>query len=64
MISIFFFSLSLSLSKEMNYEEWMTGLAFLVDVIAHLNNRNEELCRKNKLIAELYNSTKTYKVKL
>jgi hypothetical protein len=29
--------------KEMNYEGWMTGLAFLVDVIAHLNNHNEEL---------------------
>jgi len=29
--------------EEMNYEGWMTGLAFLVDVTAHLNNCNEEL---------------------
>jgi hypothetical protein len=48
----------------MNYEGCMTGLAFLVDVTAHLNNRNEELWCKNKLIAEMYDSIKAYKVKL
>jgi hypothetical protein len=48
----------------MNYEGWMTGQAFLGGVTAHLNNCNEGLWRKNKLIAELYNNIKAYKVKL
>ena len=48
----------------MNYEGWVTRLAFLVDVTARLNNRNKELWCRNKLIAEFYDSIKAYKVKL
>jgi hypothetical protein len=49
---------------EMNYEGWITKLGLLVDVTAHLNNHNKELWPKNKLIAELYDTIKAYKVNL
>jgi hypothetical protein len=50
--------------EEMNAERWITNLAFLVDVTGHLTNLNKELQGKDKLITDMYNNTKAFRVKL
>jgi hypothetical protein len=50
--------------EELNAEGWITNLAFLVDVTGHLNNLNKELQGKDKLITDMYNNTKAFRVKL
>jgi hypothetical protein len=50
--------------EELNDEGWITDLAFLVDVTGHLNNLNKELQGKDKLITDMYNNIKAFRVKL
>jgi hypothetical protein len=50
--------------EELNDEGWITYLAFLVDVTGHLNNLNKELQGKGKLITDIYNNIKAFRVKL
>jgi hypothetical protein len=45
-------------------EGWITDIAFLVDVTGHLNNLNKELHGKDKLITDMYNNIKAFRVKL
>jgi hypothetical protein len=40
-----------------------TGLVFLVDVTGHLNNLSKELQGKGKLIINMYDDIKAFKVK-
>jgi hypothetical protein len=44
--------------------EWITDLAFLVDVTGHLNKFNKELQGKDKLISDMNVNIKAFKVKL
>jgi hypothetical protein len=50
--------------EELNDERWITDLAFLVDVTGHLNNLNKELQGKDKLITDVCNNIKAFRVKL
>jgi hypothetical protein len=50
--------------EELNNEGWITNLAFLVDVTGHLKNLNRELQGKYKLITNMYDNIKAFKVKL
>jgi hypothetical protein len=45
-------------------EGWITDTAFLVDVTRHLNNLNKELRGKHKLITDVCNNIKAFRVKL
>jgi hypothetical protein len=49
--------------EELNDEGWITDLAFLVDVTGRLNNVNKELQGKDKLITDMYNDIKAFRVK-
>jgi hypothetical protein len=50
--------------EELNDGGWITDLAFLVDVTGHLNNFNKELHGKDKLITDMNNDIKAFRVKL
>jgi hypothetical protein len=50
--------------EELNDEEWITNLGFLVDVTDHLNNLNIELQGKDKFITDMYNNIKAFRLKL
>jgi hypothetical protein len=49
--------------EELN-DGWITDLAFLVDVTGQLNNHNKALHSKDKLITDMYNNIKAFRVKL
>jgi hypothetical protein len=51
-------------TEKLNDEGWITDLAFLVDMTRHLNNLNKELQGKGKLITDMYNGIKAFRVKL
>jgi hypothetical protein len=50
--------------EQLNDEGWITDLAFLVDVTGNLNNVNKELQGKDKLITDMCNNIKAFRVKL
>jgi hypothetical protein len=50
--------------EELDDEGWMRDAASLVDVTDHLNTLNKELQGKDKLITEMFDSIKVFKVKL
>jgi hypothetical protein len=50
--------------EELNDEGRIKNLAFLVDVTGHLNNVNKELQGENKLITDMCNDIKAFRVKL
>jgi hypothetical protein len=59
--------------EELDDEEWISDVAFFfvcvcvcvdVDVTGHLNTLNKELQGKDKLIREMFNNVKAFKVKL
>jgi hypothetical protein len=50
--------------EELNDEGWITDLVFLVDVTGHLNYLNKELQGKDKLITDMYDNIKVFRVKL
>jgi hypothetical protein len=50
--------------EELNDGGWITDLAFVVDVTGHLNNLSKELYGKDKLITDMYNDIKAFRVKL
>lgn len=51
-------------AEEFNDGEWITNLAFLVDVTGHLNKFNKELQGKGKLITDTIINIKAFKVRL
>jgi hypothetical protein len=51
-------------AEEFNDEAWITDLAFLVDVIGHLNKLNKELQGKAKLTTDMNVNIKAFKVNL
>jgi hypothetical protein len=50
--------------EEFNDESWIINVAFLVDVTDHLHNLHEELQALDKLITNICNTIKAFKVKL
>ncbi|XP_069767039.1 general transcription factor II-I repeat domain-containing protein 2-like isoform X2 [Narcine bancroftii] len=44
--------------------DWLSGLAFLVDVTSHLNNLNLQLQGKNQLVHEMYAHVVAFEAKL
>jgi hypothetical protein len=50
--------------EELDDEGWISDLAFFMDVTGHLNTLNKELQGKDKLITEMFDSIKAFKVKL
>jgi hypothetical protein len=50
--------------EELDDEGWISDSAFFVDVTGHLNTLNKELQGKDKLITEMFDSIKAFKVKL
>jgi hypothetical protein len=50
--------------EELDSEGWISDLAFFVHVAGHLNTLNKELQGKDKLITEMFDSIKAFKVKL
>jgi hypothetical protein len=50
--------------EELDDEGWISDLAFFVDVTGHLNTLNRELQGKDKLMTEMFDSIKAFKVKL
>jgi hypothetical protein len=50
--------------EELNDGGLMTDLAFLVDVTGYLNNLDKELQGKDKLITDMYNDIKAFRIKL
>jgi hypothetical protein len=50
--------------EEFNDEEWITDLAFFVDVSGHLKNLNKELQYKDKFSTDMYDNIEAFKVKL
>jgi hypothetical protein len=50
--------------EELDDEGWISDLASFVDVTGQLNTLNKELQGKHKLITEMFDSIKAFKVKL
>jgi hypothetical protein len=50
--------------EELDDEGRISDLAFFVDVTGHLNTLNKELQGKDKLVTEMFDSIKAFKVKL
>ncbi|KII61363.1 hypothetical protein RF11_12777 [Thelohanellus kitauei] len=45
-------------------DDWLNDLAFMVDIISHLNSFNERLQRKDKLFKNLFDEVYAFKMKL
>jgi hypothetical protein len=50
--------------EELDDEGWISDLASFADMTGHLNTLNKELQGKDKLITEIFNNIKAFKVKL
>lgn len=50
--------------EDLNDEEWVADLAFLLVGTGHLNNLNKQLQRKGGLITDIYDSIMAFEVKL
>jgi len=50
--------------EESNNELWISNFAFVVDMSNHLNSLNKRFQAKDKLIAEMYENIRIFKLKL
>ena len=44
--------------------EWVQDLAFMVDITDHLEFLNKQLQSRNKIVTELYDATRAFRLKL
>ena len=52
------------LTPELNNDDWICELAFLVDVTTHLNELNSKLQSRDQLVYQLYSHVKTFQNKI
>jgi len=50
--------------KELKNSEWVQDLAFMVDITDHLQFLNKQLQGRNKIVTELYDAIRAFKLKL